>query len=418
MADTLFIQFYGKTRSGWFDLCNGFSDTWKLCQRHGDFLWLPHLQDQNLWYTPQAYANNKLPLSKGIVYISASYINHLFQAYTWAVEYPGIQFIVGGPVAAERCAVKGLWHPVHFKITDTLPRNLTLTGQSMEAMLGAPDFCAPWRLELPPDVPEAGRIYFSYTLDNRCYWSRCPFCTIAQHAPEHARKRKALDFEFKNLPFKGHKIVRLNTGSITPEYIRQVLPHLPRRQDMEYRYFMRAAKAEANALRKVVKQLDGDVPASTIGFGIEFASQRMWDYLDKGTRMQEVIDTLELCRQSGFRVNANMILGWNNLTDRDLSDLTHFMDSLGENAVTTIQLRWLFAPPFTRIYQEYDGVEDSIQLGPFNCGFHVKINDHQKKMNLAAADIIKETCIKKNIVLQGYKNLKKGGLDVFGQNPS
>ena len=40
MKDVLFIQFYGQTGSGWFDLCNGFSDTWDLCRSKGDFLWI------------------------------------------------------------------------------------------------------------------------------------------------------------------------------------------------------------------------------------------------------------------------------------------------------------------------------------------------------------------------------------------
>ena len=41
MKDTLFIEFYGQTASGWFDLDNGFSDTWDLCRGKKDFLWIP-----------------------------------------------------------------------------------------------------------------------------------------------------------------------------------------------------------------------------------------------------------------------------------------------------------------------------------------------------------------------------------------
>ena len=169
LKETVFIQFYGKTHSGWFDLCNGFSDTWQTCRSLGDFLWLPHLQDTTLWYTPKAYQDVDLPFSKGVAYVSASYINHLYQAYTWALKYPGIRFIVGGPVAAERLARKGQWHPVHFKVEGKLPDNLILTGQSMESMFHGPDFSGsdfsdPWQLELPADVPSDGRAYFSYTI--------------------------------------------------------------------------------------------------------------------------------------------------------------------------------------------------------------------------------------------------------------
>ena len=106
----------------------------------------------------------------------------------------------------------------------------------------------------------------------------------------------------------------------------------------------------------MVAQLDGNIPTSTLGFGIEFPSDRMWKYLNKGTHMDEVLETLEFCMQSGFKVNANVILGWNNLIEQDLKDLEGFMDNLSEQAVTTLQLRWLFAHPYTKIYDTYDRV--------------------------------------------------------------
>lgn len=412
MKDTLFIQFFGKTNSGWYDLCNGFSDTWDLCRSKGDFLWLPHVQDADLWYDPDAYGDLPLPIRKGRVYVSASYVNHLYQAYVWAIQYPEIEFIVGGPVASERCGSEGKdWHSVHFKVEGTLPRNLYLTGRSMESLFGVPDFSGTWKLEIPDTIPGTGKVYFSYTIENLCYWKKCPFCSIAQHTLDHARKRQHFGLEFRDMDFKGHKIVRLNTGSITPEHIRHILPRLPVGDDIEYRYFMRAARAETRAIKEVAEQMQGRLPASTLGFGIEFPSDRMWRYLNKGTRMDEVIETMDVCRESGFKVNANVILGWNNLTDQDLRDLETFMDSLSENAVTTLQLRWLFAHPYTRIYEEYDGKEQSIHLGPFNCGFNVRVNDHQKRMNLSAANIIREKCRAKQITLQGYKNLRKGNLD-------
>ena len=78
MSDTLFIQFYGKTKSGWFDLCNGFSDTFDLCKSKGDFLWVEHEQDYDKCYEEDTYENIPLPIQKGTVYVSASYVNHLY----------------------------------------------------------------------------------------------------------------------------------------------------------------------------------------------------------------------------------------------------------------------------------------------------------------------------------------------------
>jgi len=408
LKDTLFIQFYGRTGSGWFDLCNGFSDTWDLCKSKGDFLWVPLEQDPDQWYDEAAYPPIPLPIQKGTVHVSASYVNHLYQACLWAKTYPDVQVVVGGPVASERYTGKPGWHPVHFKVEKPLPSNLTLTGQSVERFFGVPEFSGKWRLELPRQIPDDGCIYYSYTLENQCYWKKCPFCSIARHTAEHFRKRPLLDLAFKDLTYHGHKIVRLNTGSMTPEHIRQLLPMLPVRPDMEYRFFMRAAAAETRAMKDAAARMAGHIPDCTLGFGIEFPSDRMWRYLNKGTRMEEVVKTLEFCTETGFKVNANVILGWNNLVDQDIQDLEGFMHRLSGKTVTTLQLRWLFAHPYTPIYDTYDGVENSIRLGPFNCGFHVTVPDHQMALNLKAAEIIKEICDKKGIQLQGYKNLKKG----------
>lgn len=422
MTDTLFIQFYGRTNSGWFDLCNGFSDTWDLCRSRGDFLWIEQEQDTDKWYDEASYGDVPLPIQKGTVYVSASYVNQLFQAYIWARQYPDIRFIVGGPVASERCGLPSGkspagpsagspdWQSVHFKVEEALPPNLFLTGRSMEHLLGVPEFSGDWELEIPREVPAGSRIYFSYTLENQCYWKKCPFCSIAQHSMDHFRKRKRLDLEFRDLAFDGHCIVRLNTGSMTPEHTRAILPNLPVGDDIEYRFFMRAAKAETLALRDAVKQMNGNIPACTLGFGIEFPSDRMWQYLNKGTRMDEVKETLGFCTETGFKVNANVILGWNNLTPQDIDELEAFMDGLTRDTVTTLQLRWLFAHPYTKIYETYDGREHSIRLGPFNCGFNVRVDDEQKVLNRTAADVIERYCDLKEIKLEGYKNLKKGQL--------
>jgi hypothetical protein len=132
VKQTLFIQFYGRTGSGWFDLCNGFSDTWDLCAGKGDFLWIPLELNPDRWYDETAYQPLPLPIEKGTIYVSASYVNHLYQAYLWAVAYPDLQVIVGGPVASERYTGKPGWQSVHFKIEKPLPENMTLTGQSVE----------------------------------------------------------------------------------------------------------------------------------------------------------------------------------------------------------------------------------------------------------------------------------------------
>ena len=233
MGDTLFLQFYNQIKGSYFDLCNGFSDTHDLCTSKGDFFWIQHEVDSSRWYDEEIYANRKLPIDRGTIYISAIYLNHLYQSYVWAREYPDIQFVVGGPVAAERSCSDEAWNPVYFQLAHdmSLPDNLKITGMSVEDWFHVSNFSGEWKLMIPEDVGPTDPIYFSYTLDNRCYWSKCVYCNIALHAGEHFRQRKELHFEFENVTHPGTKIVRLNTGSLTPAHIRKLLPTLPRRDD-------------------------------------------------------------------------------------------------------------------------------------------------------------------------------------------
>ena len=407
MADTLFVQFYNQTKGGYFDLSNGFSDTYDLCKSKGDFYWAEHEVDRKKWFLDETYAKRKLPINKGTVYISAIYTNHLYQSYVWAKEYPHIRFIVGGPVAAERRIDSKGWNPLYFGIDNDkmLPSNLEITGKSVEDWFGVVNFSGKWKLDVPEFVPDDSKIYFSYTLDNGCYWSKCIFCNIALHAKDLFRKRKDMNFEFQDIEHNGTKIVRLNTGSITIPYIREVLPALPCGDDMEYRLFMRPAKAENKALKEAIHQSSGKFPHCVLGFGIEFPSNRMLRYIDKGCDTDEILEFLSLCRSNRIRVNANLILGWDNLIEDDIREVKNFMERVPENSITTVQMRWLFAHPHTKVHDMYKG--KPITLGPFYEGFHVEISKKQKKLNKEAGDIISHYRTIKNYKLEGMANIRK-----------
>jgi hypothetical protein len=407
MQDVLFIQFFSRSSKDYYDLSNGFSDTYALCRSRGEFFWQPHEPDSSKWYTEAAYIDRPLPIRKGTAYVSASYINHLYQAYVWARQYPEIRFVVGGPVAASRSCPSDAWAPLYFSLREgaELPENLVITGRSVEEIFGVPNFSGSWWVEIPyPKVPPEAPVYLSYTLDNGCYWGRCIYCNIKEAPRELFRRREAMDFEFAHLPHPGKKIIRLNTGSMTPRYIRQVLPHLPSRADLEYRTFMRASKAENLALEKVLETSGADLSRLTIGIGVEFPSRRMLAYMDKGITPDDILETLRICGAHGIKVNGNIILGWNNLIETDISELERFLDRMPPNAMTSVQLRWLYAHPRTPIHEEYRG--DPICLGPFYLGFKVDIPDDQQARNQETVRLIETYCPQKGVRIEGLGNVK------------
>jgi radical SAM superfamily enzyme YgiQ (UPF0313 family) len=324
----------------------------------------------------------------------------------WAKEYPDIKFVVGGPVAAERRINGEGWSPVYVEMdrNGSLPPNLQFTGKSVEDWFDVPNFSGKWKMDIPEQVPKDSPIYFSYTLDNRCYWSKCVYCNIALHAKEAFRKRKDIHYEFKDVKHGGRKIVRLNTASITPQHIREVLPNLPRREDIEYRVFMRPARAENEALREVLGLWQGDLPKIMFGIGMEFPSDRMLKYACKGFSRQEMLETLEICVTHGIRINVNFILGWNNLLERDIEELKDFMKAMPENAITNVQIRWLLAHPHTEIHDTYEG--EPIKLGPFYLGFQSEVNEQQMALNIRAGDVITDFSASKNFKVEGLGNIK------------
>ncbi|MBT3227175.1 MAG: hypothetical protein HN580_21515 [Deltaproteobacteria bacterium] len=407
MSDTLFLQFYNKIKNSYYDLCNGFSDTYDLCRSKGDFYWTEHEVDNGKWFDEDTYTDRKLPIDKGTIYISAIYINHLYQAYIWARSYPKIRFIVGGPVAAERMITAGKWNPIYIKVDDSfkLPSNLEFTGKSVEDWFGVPNFSGDWKLDIPTDIPSDSKIYFSYTLDNRCYWRKCIYCNIALHAKEVFRQRENIDCEFNKLDHKGMKIVRLNTGSITPKFVKEVLPVLPHRPDLDYRMFIRSGQIENRALESTLRKMNGKIPNLVLGFGMEFPSNRMLKYGGKGFKTDELLDFLNLAKEFGLLINANFMLGWNNLIEEDLEELEVFMSKMPDSTVTTAQIRWLLAPPYTQIHDTYEG--ESIQLGPFYEGFRVAVNEEQKILNRRARDIVSRYSKIKNFVVQGLVSIEK-----------
>lgn len=405
--ETIFVQFYSRRKSSIYNLLNGFSDTWDLCRRYGDIVWLPDEVDSARWYQYEIYAAKPLPIARGTVYVSALDVNHLYQCWVWAKENPDLKIVVGGPVATERRRCPGQWEPAYIKVEDytQMPANLVCTGKSVEEWFGEPEFYGRWRLELPPDIPRGSRIYFSYTLDNTCFWSRCIYCNIGLHDKSRIRRRERLDFEFADLPFEGDKLVRLNTGSITPRQIRDLFPVLPRGKGFQYRTFMRPSAAENEALRTAMSACAGDPPALVLGFGVEFPTQRMLNYVDKGFSPDEMLDSLATCQEHGLLANGNVIVGWDNLTEDDIREMESFMARVPQGSFKNMQLRWLFAHPFTPVHDGRDG--EPVRFGPFYEGFSVYLHDaHQLELNRRAIDILEKYAPLKGYTLDGLERVR------------
>lgn len=388
--DTLFLQFYSKQTkkdgSNEFTLNNGFSDTLLECKNRGDVIWYEHDLDYLKYYNKNEYSIRELPISKGTVYISAVYPNHLYQSYLWSKMYPNIQFNVGGPMLFG-CENNNKF--LFFDVNEDLPKNLYLTGKSVEQMLDIPDYSVPWSLETPNESTYNDSLKFSYTLENQCYYKKCIFCSTTYQRNNQYRFRKNMNLDY--IQFSNYKsnIIRLNTGSITPYHIENMIPKLSSANNTEHYIFIRIVKKDLESFRKTLSTLDV-IPNFNIGIGLEFPTKRMWRYIRKGFSFDNVLLLADICNQFNLKICLNFVIGWNNLTLQDIIELEQNLNKIPNNVIKSVRLWWLFAHHRTEIFNTYNGKsENSLSLDPFDFGFLVKVNKEQQEFNHRAALIIK-----------------------------
>jgi len=371
-----FIQFYTPARHRkYIDLGNGFSDVLSYCKNRGEVHWVEH--HGLIWASTYKMINNMMELDKfndvplpehtDIVYISALYTTHLYQAYVWAKQYPEIQFVVGGPVLRSNI----------FELRGRLPKNLILSTKTLEELFEIDEFSCKWELNIP-DVDE--RVVFSYTIDTSCYWGKCIYCNFSMCKD---RIRQNPQYEFKGI--KEPKNIRINTSSTTPKQFKDIIPNLPVMDDTTYEFYMRFGNCELEALKSV----DFGTNKFKLMSGIEFPSDRMLKYMNKGITTQEIYNMLEFLEnhQSNVSITTFIILGWNELTAKDIMNLQTYMDKLPNNC--HISMTRLYARPYTKIHNIYEPYQIQ-QIGPFYLGFIPKIDKDKLELSRIARRIVNQ----------------------------
>jgi hypothetical protein len=364
MKDTIFVMF---NKDAWklFDrkssyrlFQNGFSYTWDYCKNHGDIVWLTYGDD--------------LPITKGTVYVSGWFKEDGIEAARWAKENPKLNIIMGGPLFAH----------YNINVGKDLPNFSYIRFDDAEKYFNIKDKLK-WNLEVLPGYENVG-YSFGITIGTGCYWGECCYCKMHK-GPVYR--------EFEEIPiidYPGNKFIWLHTFSIEPDMIRSLIPKLENRNDVNYITYMRADKNIYKALKYAFKNKKVDGSHLYFDLGIEVPSDRMLNWMKKGSTVKNYLNVIDLLYKQNCRMHFNLMTEWPNITEEDVDSIGRFLlelEKIGCAKNVTANLYPIqivydrqFFHEFKDVYKEHNPFWDMDIYHPNLTEEQININNKVRKL--------------------------------------
>jgi hypothetical protein len=293
-----YIQFYSYTWQNWdrlerrktLLLNNGFSSVWNFIKNDGNIIWVDPTKLE-------------FPDVSGPVYISCSFLEEFDYIKKWVITRPDIFFIVGGPIV------------IRTKVSLPYPNFIADPRQLYETFNIEPKIDL-WNLEIPKEL-DFEDVKYTYSFSTKaCYWGKCTFC------PDNKDwGGKVLDLGEIPVIMPGHNIVWINSLAITPKEIIKIFPTLS--SESVYNFFLRGDSVVLKALKDV-----SIIPTLHPSIGVEFPSNRMLKFMNKGTTIDILTKVILKFLENGSAVCLNLILGWPNLVESDINEAKEFLKKL------------------------------------------------------------------------------------------
>ena len=303
-------------------LDNGFSSCHNLCSNMA-FI---EIKQNDKEYTLNSLRDVLSTGKYDTVYVSVynSYYSLLF-IYIMATEFPNINFTAGGPGVISILLIAD-------NNISMLP-NFKLSSETLESIFPDTYDQRQWGLGLPENIDDVEQIHISMCNTSRpCEWGKCKFCHI-NHCFSHMNSiQKPMINIVEKIPqyIRETKQIIVNMGfpHITLKELKEVVPIINYDTNITYISFLRALKS--NQLEEFEKTLLEIVNPERIIFfiGVEFFSDRMLKYMDKGLTVDEYIDTIKVIQKLNINLHLCFILGWNNITVNDIKEFSKAMKKI------------------------------------------------------------------------------------------
>lgn len=301
--NTYFLQFYREEsylygNEMYLNYLNGLSYVWDQLKNKGIIVW-KNVDDE----TPLA--------EEGIIYASVWYTKSLRLLYNWAKQYPNLEVYICGPLI------------LHYDLSIGKElSNFHIRRENAEDLI-CDGVTSPWNLELPNEQKPVG--YSVSVVDGYgCYWGKCRYCKITGKLKyRNINKIPVIDI---SVP----KYIWIHAYSLPPSLLGTLYPKFEKRDDVKYATYVRADKYITDALKVTIPNLSVETKYLGFNIGIEFPSDTMLQYMDKGVTVKEYLDFIELACDHDIRLHFNLILGWKNTTEKELKDVDVFLNKLSK----------------------------------------------------------------------------------------
>ena len=196
--------------------------------------------------------------------------------------------------------------------------------------------------------------YFYLMSGRDCWWGKCKFCSWPRLYPKFRvrREENVLDEVGKLIKVYGAKEIFDDSGTLmVGEWLRKFCKGLIERgynKKITYSCNMRfgALKQEDyNLMKKAGFRL--------LKFGLESANQETLDKLDKGIKVEDIINGCEMAKKAGLSVHLTMIVGYPWETKEDAMRTFRLAKKLMQSGkADLLQATVLIPYPGTRLWKE------------------------------------------------------------------
>jgi len=371
----VFLQFYylppHSLLTPYYAVQNGFSSVLEDCKQAGEVMWIEYNIASTIQETLKLQGEFKLPAKADEVFVSCWLYTQLYLVYLWALKYPEITFIVGGPTVRAAPPI----------LLFNLPENMVFNKGLAEEIFNRKPNPTTWRIE---PLPKKDLLpMYTFYISGTCYWEqsgkRCSFCNYS------SEDKREFDLDtLRKYAIPG--TVYLWSPSFSPSDIKSILPKLPYTDTYNYFLFIRGGIGEMKAVQETLPRVTK--PENLTWYlGVEFPSKRILDNMSKGVTLDSLIETINTISSFGCKIILSHISRWPDLKERDLEDASYFVDRVNiENVLH--RFKPLFIKTSSNLEKEIKGT--SISYGPFFIGYVPTLTSEQEELNKKVIRIFKD----------------------------